>query len=197
MKVIFLDCDGVINSEQWFIEMYERYKRQSLRQHLCLKMLDRVANIVKATGAKIVLSSSWRHGFNEDLTPIDPDSECSKLLEELKKRNCELVGKTGYNNGHRATEIKEYLDAHPEVSSFIIIDDDIEDIVKPEEYRIEKNKDRIDYRYYKKQSELSDEELLEGINGIFSRGVIIQTFWKTGITDEDVKEAIEKLSKTT
>lgn len=53
MKIIFLDVDGVLNSVQ------DGYSIR-LRTDSHLKLLQ---HIVKETGAKIVLSSSWRIGF--------------------------------------------------------------------------------------------------------------------------------------
>ena len=53
MKVIFLDVDGVLNSKQ------DDYSIK-LRTDSHLNFLRM---IVKSTGAKIVLSSSWRIGF--------------------------------------------------------------------------------------------------------------------------------------
>ena len=108
MKIIFLDVDGVLNSVQdrfsWTIES---------DKHLIL-----LACIVRRTDAKIVVSSSWRN--------------CS-LLDTLKKRlndfSMSVFGITGYNkNGIRGLEIKEWLDNHNDIESFVILDDEVFDI---------------------------------------------------------------------
>jgi len=108
MKIIFLDVDGVLNSEQdrfsWTIES---------DKHLIL-----LACIVRRTDAKIVVSSSWRN--------------CS-LLDTLKKRlndfSMSVFDVTGYNkNGIRGLEIKEWLDNHNDIESFVILDDEVFDI---------------------------------------------------------------------
>lgn len=108
MKIIFLDVDGVLNSEQdrfsWTIES---------DKHLIL-----LACIVRRTNAKIVVSSSWRN--------------CS-LLDTLKKRlndfSMSVFDVTGYNkNGIRGLEIKEWLDNHNDIESFVILDDEVFDI---------------------------------------------------------------------
>ena len=108
MKIIFLDVDGVLNSVQdrfsWTIES---------DKHLIL-----LACIVRRTDAKIVVSSSWRN--------------CG-LLDTLKKRlndfSMSVFDITGYNkNGIRGLEIKEWLDNHNNIESFVILDDEVFDI---------------------------------------------------------------------
>ena len=103
MKIIFLDVDGVLNSVQdrfsWTIES---------DKHLIL-----LACIVRRTNAKIVVSSSWRN--------------CS-LLDTLKKRlndfSMSIYDKTK-DIGERGLEIKEWLDNHNDIESFVILDDEI------------------------------------------------------------------------
>ena len=60
-KIIFLDVDGVLNSEEfsrWLWDNHEKkyrgYEMLDQRAILCLQ------DIVFVTGAEIVLSSSWR-----------------------------------------------------------------------------------------------------------------------------------------
>lgn len=106
MKIIFLDVDGVLNSVQdrfsWTIES---------DKHLIL-----LACIVRRTDAKIVVSSSWRN--------------CG-LLDTLKKRLNDFLmsiyDKTK-DIGERGLEIKDWLDSHSGVESFVILDDEDFDI---------------------------------------------------------------------
>ena len=56
MKVIFLDVDGVLNSQQLF-EKCEDDQLISVDED----NIKNLKTIVDATGAKIVLSSSWRY----------------------------------------------------------------------------------------------------------------------------------------
>ena len=58
---------------------------------------------------EIILSSTWR------LSEIDYEIVNARLAEY----GLHLSGKTG-NKGHRGQEIKEYLQKHPNYSSFII-----------------------------------------------------------------------------
>lgn len=108
MKIIFLDVDGVLNSVQdnfsWTIES---------DKHLIL-----LACIVRRTNAKIVVSSSWRN--------------CG-LLDTLKKRLedffMSIYDKTCCSeHGIRGLEIKDWLDNHSDIESFVILDDEAFDI---------------------------------------------------------------------
>ena len=125
MKVIFLDIDGVLNSEEFFVEMtqncrYEEYRKAgySARMSRNLCSLDSVAiahlnHLITQTGAKIVVSSTWRAD--------DP------WLQEVFA----IVGIPAYIDitpytiaRHRGTEIQQWLDKHPEVENYVILDDD-------------------------------------------------------------------------
>jgi len=75
--------------------------------------------IVKATNAKFVLSSSWRMLFDME-TMVD-------FLKHQKVTG-ELIDYTNRFYGDRGHEIQEWLDRHPEIESFVILDDD-EDMV--------------------------------------------------------------------
>lgn len=64
MKVIFLDIDGVLNSQDWY-KRRERYPAPRTMDQYHEKEFDPEAvkllqRIIKKTGAKIVLSSTWR-----------------------------------------------------------------------------------------------------------------------------------------
>lgn len=67
MKVIFLDIDGVLNSELWYRNRYESVIREEIEYSYpyyefdpgCVYQLNR---ILDSTGSKIVVSSTWRIG---------------------------------------------------------------------------------------------------------------------------------------
>ena len=67
MKIIFLDIDGVLNSIA-----YEREKAPE-QSFIDESRLPLVAQIVRKTGAAIVLSSTWRIYWKEDI------SECNNI----------------------------------------------------------------------------------------------------------------------
>ena len=107
MKVIFLDVDGVLNSAQ------DGYSIR-LKTDSHLKLLQ---YIVKETGAKIVLSSSWRIGF----TPASKN-----LLVRFKEYGLELMDCTPELSGTcRGDEIRKWLnDTDYTVENFVILDDE-------------------------------------------------------------------------
>lgn len=59
MKIIFLDIDGVLNNQLWYIKTKgKRHSRFNIDPEN-IKMLN---SIIKATKAKVVITSTWRHG---------------------------------------------------------------------------------------------------------------------------------------
>lgn len=61
MKIIFLDIDGVLNSRA-----YDRKRNWNEQTDIDETRLPLIKEIVDATGAKIVLSSTWRQHWNKD-----------------------------------------------------------------------------------------------------------------------------------
>lgn len=125
MKVIFLDIDGVLNSEEFFTIRtqncrYDEYRKAGydtkMSRALCNLDGLPIANLnflISQTGAKIVVSSTWR---SED-----------PWLQEVFS----VVGIPSYiditpytSTRHRGTEIQQWLDKHPEVENYVILDDD-------------------------------------------------------------------------
>lgn len=117
-KVIFLDIDGVINSGN-NMEINARLKRTEETMYfdpVCMKLLK---ELVEDTGADLILSSDWRF----------PDEQTKSIchLQNLMKRLADyeigLAGQTGKALIWRNDEINEWLQAHPEVESYVILDD--------------------------------------------------------------------------
>lgn len=122
MKVVFLDVDGVLNSAAYLYAAERAWPEGTPfegNQHLELDppAVARLNRIVRESGAKVVISSSWRFGN----TPAE-------MQEILRRRGFEgeVVGDTP-RDGHgavRGLEIQAWLDGHPGVESFVILDDD-------------------------------------------------------------------------
>ena len=115
MKIIFLDIDGVLNSDKWY---HERSDRADEIDETTLPYLKW---IVTETGAKIVLSSSWRK-----LGKQNPDY--LELLRILATYGLEIYSETPHNSRYgrwRGNEIMEWIDSRgTEVESIVILDDD-------------------------------------------------------------------------
>jgi len=124
MKCLFLDFDGVLNSH---IYLYSDARPKDMEflgnEHLMLdpKAVLRLNRILATTGAKVVISSSWRHGW-----PIE------RLREILAARGFvgDVIGVTAdlfVEEGasrERGDEIAHWVDTHPGVERFVILDDD-------------------------------------------------------------------------
>ena len=116
MKVIFLDIDGVLNSSA--------YDRQRSRDdgNIDRTRLLLVRTLVEKTGAKIVLSSSWREHWNKN--PDECDEIGKELISDFSSAGLEIYDKTpkvGYLE--RSEEIRMWLSDNPGIEGFVIFDD--------------------------------------------------------------------------
>ena len=68
MKIIFLDIDGVLNSR-----VYDRKRNWNEQTDIDETRLPLVKKIVDGTGAKIVLSSTWREHWDKNHEKCDED----------------------------------------------------------------------------------------------------------------------------
>lgn len=120
MKAIFLDIDGVIATPASMRKSYElgREPEDMLFDTLALMYVGR---LVQLTGAKVVLSSTWR----EDLDSNDP------LLRAIVDNLCRQLEATGAPlfdvtpkvlGGDRSSEIAAWLEDHP-CEAWVILDD--------------------------------------------------------------------------
>lgn len=125
-KVIFLDIDGVLNSNNTFDDNDEwrkffcKFSNKSLKDKITYHMIDidldkvfMLRDVCNLTGAKIVISSSWRRLWYYSLTE-----------EKLVNLGLPIVGTTPYIRGNRGEEIRRYLQNN-KVDNFIILDDEI------------------------------------------------------------------------
>ena len=111
MKIIFLDIDGVLNKQDfkvWFIEE----KVQFLKE------------IVIKTGAKIVISSSWR--YNKTVDDLKLKFKKFNLPQEIIDAVIDFTDIIHYNPpkgySQRDKEIVAYIKDH-KLENYIILDD--------------------------------------------------------------------------
>lgn len=138
MKVIFLDFDGVLNSRQsfafwhrkrdqkkWENELYESWKgtlHEYLAQEFCPIATSNLSILIeKVPEAKIVVSSTWRI-----LNDVPALKEILKPFPTVANRIIDRTPRGEYKDGRimRGEEIKMWLDQHPKVTNYVIIDDD-------------------------------------------------------------------------
>lgn len=121
MKVIFLDIDGVVNC----YDTKERAPSKVIGVEQ--RLIAHIKEIVDATGAKLVLSSTWRKDWAFDLmNGID----WHYLRDEFAKQDLYFMDYTpSRRDSHRGEEIKEWLESTGyDVESYVVIDDEMFDI---------------------------------------------------------------------
>lgn len=117
-KYIFLDIDGVLNSEHtWDDEITES---------ICDQYLENLRHIVEKTNAKIILSSSWRIYFGQNIN--DPRNIFAiHLINSFDKHNLKLHDMTPFIKGNfsneRGLEIKTYINQN-NITDYVVIDDE-------------------------------------------------------------------------
>lgn len=112
MKVVFLDIDGVLNCHRTAIAFggIPHTTARNGRAALDEVAIRLIGGIVRAAGAVIVLSSTWRkHSDWQDYGPA---------------LDLPIIDRTPSLAGFRGQEIDDWLSRHPEVESFAIVDDD-------------------------------------------------------------------------
>ena len=66
MNYIFLDIDGVMNNKiDWISKVNNKSEVFKDHRMFCDKAWQMLSDVCKETGAKIILSSSWRLGFKD------------------------------------------------------------------------------------------------------------------------------------
>ena len=129
-KIIFLDIDGVLNTQDWHSRMTKDIPKDEFGYAFDPVAVANLARIIEKTDAVIVISSSWKFygvaklrqmwkirnlpGTILDITPNTVSDEVllNANLDEMELGVC------------RGNEIKEWLSKHKgEVSNYVIIDD--------------------------------------------------------------------------
>lgn len=124
INIIFLDIDGVLNSRTHMNNLIQQRKSVSSgNMELNRESILILKEIINKTNAKIVLSSSWRKILRNVVN----------VRNQLKSHGISLLGLTGTSqSGKRDDEIREWINnwinEKNNIRSFIIIDDDEQDI---------------------------------------------------------------------
>ena len=134
MRVLFLDFDGVINNSRTWSE----FNREGDGVYViptAPECIDRLNRLIAETGAKVVISSSWRlFARYQDLGPAL--TRCG-LVADVIGETPDLVNDAAwldawrnregapfhYERLERGWEIREWLKRNPGVQEFVILDD--------------------------------------------------------------------------
>ena len=180
-KYIFLDIDGVLNSE----EMLNHKPFPKCRGIMGIEKskVKRLKQIVEATGAEIVLTSSWKKSFDAfkrngyRVVKIEESELANFWVEELEELGCfgkylsnklydqklrvsDTTSKYEINPNYRGNGILAYLKDHP-AEAYVILDDE-------------------NFRDYHSRPAIQDH--------------LVLTDYMTGLSDDDVEKAIKILS---
>jgi hypothetical protein len=116
MKIIFLDFDGVITTydSRWNIDVEK------------LKLINK---IIQQTNAKIVVTSSWKHGsknveeFKEKIYTKRDTNE--KKENPIFAKFFEQIYDITDGCGYRGDEVEKYINEHKQfIENYVILDDD-------------------------------------------------------------------------
>ena len=114
MKVIFLDIDGVLNSDEYF-DKIKKLDIKGIEGMIDVEKIKLLKKAIDETGAKVVLISSWRFTTN---------AQSLKVL----LANYEIhVDSTPFIQNKRGLEVKKWLLDNEGVEDFVILDDEIFD----------------------------------------------------------------------
>lgn len=164
MKVIFLDFDGVLNSAASFL-LENRIRKENkifddlppVNQTLCKVCTSNFRHILdEVPDAKIVLSTTWRNLFEMDWLK-------DKLFEYGIPKDRVIDKTPDLRWVERGEEIDAWLKNHPEVTKYVIIDDNF--IGPP--------------------FQMPDE--------FFGSETFVKTHWNTGLTLQKAVDAVKIL----
>jgi len=154
-KIIFLDIDGVLNSETDFLEaaikydpVHSKLQKGERWKIISAGKLALLNGIIKQTDAKIVLSSTWRGKCD--------GKKMTKIFQrygDIWEHDADVfIGQTenwsrrshfgSYDQEWRGREIGQYLSEHPEIEDYIILDDN-DDILNDDYFKIEIPEERF------------------------------------------------------
>lgn len=178
MKVIFLDIDGVLNTERKVKEVYDNDNLDSHDEFGRLfdeNSLYWLNKIIDETGAEIVISSSWRndglgtlrkmwrkrfgeyyHDYGISNNPYKyfdkiTDTTFSLTTSNYKEQKNLIRQLSEEDAWKRGWQIDIYLRTHPEIENFVIIDDDNDMLNCQQKYFINaKDPNGIEEEHYKK-----------------------------------------------
>lgn len=137
-KIIFLDIDGVLTSHAHSKQLHDLRKKHKTKFEYDCAQIDKTKvvilnSIIEQTGAKVVISSSWRHSHSIGEMQLILN-ECG-FIGEIVGSTSDL--RTSANEFVRGAEIAKYIDnmfkgrgkERLNYRKYVIIDDDSYDML--------------------------------------------------------------------
>ncbi len=122
-KVIFLDFDGVLNSE-------DHYRINSPQEELDRRAVAHLTKIIEATDCEIVISSTWRKFYSlEELRDILidyglPEQYGPKIIGKTPDLDKRISGSILHTSAMRGDEVRVWLEENNFDGNYVAIDDD-------------------------------------------------------------------------
>lgn len=118
MKVVFLDIDGVLNNDKTNAKTPDGFTGIGNSQ------IKRLAEFVKQTGANIVLSSTWKDEWDKNPERLTTDGRYMvKKFRQVGLSILDKIDESTTGGSHRGAAINLYLEKHPEIEDYVILDD--------------------------------------------------------------------------
>ena len=129
MKLIFLDIDGVLNSNFWNDTHQREISDGTLIDEEKVMLLGQ---LIRNTSAKVILHSGWKFWFDDEVKPLRREAE--RLISMLKKEGIEVYGVTPDHTTEeirknkkfslvKAGEILAWVSRYDNIEKWIVIDD--------------------------------------------------------------------------
>lgn len=118
MKIVVLDIDGVLNSIDWMVFLDGKFDHP--KNQMDPKAVERLNKITDATGAVILVCSTWR-------IILKKQSQLERCLKAYGIK-AKVIGATPIINDRepdrRGREIQRWFSENEAPEQFVIIDDD-------------------------------------------------------------------------
>ena len=178
MKIIYLDIDGVLNCETGYKSGDCKYQEwpdtnredgKNYHQRFYSKSKDLLNRLIKETGAKIVISSTWRHAGLEFMKNVwdqeNMEGEIIGITPSFRgdidgytiPRGCEieyhLENVMEFHHINWSKDLQQEYMEKSEVDNYIIIDDDSDMLYSQRNHFVHvlpspRNKDGFNEKYF-------------------------------------------------
>ena len=129
MKIIFLDIDGVLNSDLWNASHQKEIRDGTLIDEEKVMLLGQ---LIRSTNARVVLHSGWKFWFDCEGAPLRKEAE--RLISLFEKNGIKINGATPDHTTEevrksrtfslvKASEILAWISQHSNIEKWIVLDD--------------------------------------------------------------------------